>query len=55
MMAAPARRLLAGVAVAIVLGFLLGWFARSWLEHTPESRLREAADLIRERIHELTH
>lgn len=49
------RLLLVGIALAIALGFLLGWYARIWGEETPESRARDAAEGLRDRIHELTH
>lgn len=49
------RLLLVAVALAIALGFLLGWYARIWSEETPESRARDAAEGLRDRIHELTH
>ncbi len=50
------RRLLWwGLLAAVVLGLLLGWYARIWFEDSPESRGREAAEGIRDRIRELTH
>lgn len=51
-----ARRLLLwAVLVAVLLGLLLAWYARVWSRPTPESRLRETTEELRERVRELTH
>jgi hypothetical protein len=47
--------MLAAVVVAVVLGFLLGWFARIWSRPSPESRARDRMGEIRERVREFTH
>ncbi len=39
---------------AIVLGFVLGWFARVFVEPSLESRSREAVEELRTRARELT-
>ncbi len=51
-----ARRLLLwAILVAVVLGLLFGWYAHIWTEPTPESRLRETAEGIKERVRKATH
>lgn len=47
--------LLVAIAAAIALGFLLGWYARIWSERPPASPARDAAEQLRDRVHELTH
>ena len=50
------RVLVLAVVAALLLGLLFGWFGRIWMEErSPESRARDAAGEIRERVHELTH
>jgi len=50
------RVLVLAVVIALVLGLLLGWFGRVWVEERSlASRAREAAEEIRERVHEATH
>ncbi len=50
------RVLVLAVVIALVLGLLLGWCGRVWMEErSPESRARDAAEEIRERVHEATH
>jgi hypothetical protein len=54
--ARPGRRALAyAVVVAVVLGALLGWFARAWTTASPGARARDRLGEIRERVRELTH
>jgi hypothetical protein len=38
-----------------MLGFVAGWFARVWYQPSPETRARDAAEQIRERVRDLTH
>jgi hypothetical protein len=49
------RTLVWALVIAIVIGFAFGWFARLWSESTPESRIRDVAGGIRERVREFTH
>ncbi len=49
------RVLLWAIAVAAALGFAFGWYARIWYAPSPESRARQKAEELRERVHELTH
>jgi hypothetical protein len=52
----PRRRALVwAMVIAAAFGFGAGWFARVWSEKTPESRMREAAETIRERVRAFTH
>ena len=49
------RWILWAVLAALALGALFGWYARIWVDPTPESRLRDVADGIRDRVRQLTH
>lgn len=51
------RVVLLALLAALALGLALAWWAaRVWTaEPTPESRARETAQQIRDRVHELTH
>jgi hypothetical protein len=49
------RFLFWALLVAAAIGFACGWWARIWTQPTPESRAREAADRIRDRVREMTH
>ncbi len=46
--------LLFALLAAVAFGIALGWFARSRLHPSPESRAQEALEEIRERARELT-
>jgi hypothetical protein len=53
--ARPDRRTLAyAVVVAVVVGALLGWFARVWTRPTPGERARDRLGELRERVREYT-
>ncbi len=49
------RVLLFSVVVALIFGFLIGWFARILAVPSPESRARDVAERIRERVRDVTH
>ncbi len=54
----PGRRVLVlaiVVAVAVTLGFILGWLAHVWFAPSPEARARDTLGEIRERAREITH
>jgi hypothetical protein len=43
------------VIIAATLGFVAGWLARVWYRPSPETRARDAAQQIRDRVRDLTH
>ncbi len=49
------RMLIVAVVAAAILGFAAGWWGRIWTEPTPESRAHDAAEQIKERVHQMTH
>jgi len=48
------RTILWALLAAVAIGIAFGWFARLWLEPSPESRARDAVERMRERAHEFT-
>jgi ABC-type transporter Mla subunit MlaD len=55
--AAPGRPRLVvlAVVVAVVVGLVVAWYAGLFRDDSPESRLRETTEDIRERVRSLTH
>ncbi len=54
-MTSASRNLLLTALLSAGIGFAAGWFARMKSEPpTLESRTRDAADALREKLHELT-
>jgi PAS domain S-box-containing protein len=53
----PSRRrvLLWAIVIAAVVGAIIGWWARDRRRDSPETRLRDATEELRERVRELTH
>jgi hypothetical protein len=51
----PRRALLWALLAAALLGFFFGWYARLLYSPSEESRARDTADRIRERVRDLTH
>ncbi len=47
------RTLLVSIIIAAVIGFAAGWYTRLHSEPTLESRMREAAESVREKVHDV--
>lgn len=54
-MRARRRRQLTAVAIAAVIGFVVGWLVRFWTEASVEDRARDAAHQIQERFRGRSH
>jgi hypothetical protein len=47
------RTLLVAVLVATLVGFAVGWYARLYSEPTLESRMHDAAESVRAKVHDI--
>lgn len=53
-MTTAARNLLLTAVLSAGIGFAAGWFAHRQRHPSAEERMQDAADALRERLHELT-